>query len=83
MNVRSKFHWGKQINRSQRGAWKGRCSGASLRINEGPAWGPSLWEKITSTVPSTTFTAVATARVRQADKDRKRKAQKEVKERKR
>jgi len=36
-----------------------------------------MWEKITSTYPST---AVATARVCQADKDRKRKAQKEVKE---
>jgi len=81
MNVRSKFDGGKQINRSQRGAWKGRCAGAGLRINEGPAWGPAMWEKITSTAPSTTFTAVATARVLQTDKDRERKAQKEVKER--
>ena len=41
INVRSKFDGGKQINRSQREAWKGRCGAAGLKINEGPAWGPA------------------------------------------
>jgi len=72
MNVRSKFDGGKQINQSQRGVWKGRCAGAGLRINEGPAWGTSI-------PPSTIFAAVATVRVQQADKDREHKAKKEVK----
>jgi len=44
-----------------------------LRINEGPAWGPAMWEKITSTAPSTTFTAVATAKVCQAENVKLRK----------
>ena len=55
-------------------------AGAGLRINEGPSWGPAMWEKITSIPPSTTFVAVTTVRVHQADKDRECKANKEAKE---
>ena len=71
VNVRSKFDGGKQVNR-------GRCAGAGLRINEGSAWGPAMWE-ITSIPPSTTFAAVANVRVHQAE-GKECKANKEVKE---
>ena len=52
MNVCSKFDGGKQINRSQRGSWQGRCAGAGLRLNIGPDWGPTTWESVTKTAPS-------------------------------
>ena len=47
MNVRTKFDGGKQFNRSQRGSWEGRCAGAGLQYNLGPAWGAAMWEKST------------------------------------
>ena len=37
MHVRSKFNGGKQINRSQKGSWQSRCTGAALKMNEGPS----------------------------------------------
>ena len=74
MHVRSKFDGGKQINRSQRGSWQGRCAGAALRINNGPNWGPMCWENITGLPPSSTFKAVAEKMTERVAKDRKRKA---------
>ena len=79
MNVRSKFDSGKQINRSQRGSWQGRCAGAGLRLNTGPDWGPIAWEKVTNTAPSGTFKAVAASKCHSAAQDRKRKAKETVK----
>ena len=79
MNVRSKFDGGKQINRSQRGAWKGRCAGAGLRLNIGPDWGPITWENITNTSPSATFRKVASSKCNTVAKDRKRKSSDTVK----
>ena len=79
MNVRSKFDGGKQINRSQRGSWQGRCAGAGLRLNLGPGWGPVTWEKATKTTPSATFKAVASSKCNRAVKDRKRKSTETVK----
>ena len=55
MNIRSKFDGGKQINRSQRGSWEGRCAGAALRVNEGPEWGPTCWEKVTNSLSNQTY----------------------------
>ena len=40
MHIRSKFDGGKQINRSQGNAWKGRCAGVTLYQTLGPDWGP-------------------------------------------
>ena len=74
MHVRSKFDGGKQINRSQRGSWQGRCAGAALRINNGPNWGPMCWENITGLPPSSTFKAVAEKMTERVAKDWKRKA---------
>ena len=79
MNVRSKFDSGKQVNRSQRGSWQGRCAGAGLRLNLGPDWGPVTWEKATKTTPSATFKAVASSQCNCAAKDRKRKSTEAVK----
>ena len=79
MHIRCKFDGGKQINRSQRGSWEGRCAGASLRVNEGPEWGPICWEKITKSTKNQTYKAVATKRTKKLTKDNKRKAREEVK----
>ena len=79
MNVRSKFDGGKQINRSQRGSWQGRCAGAGLRLNIGPDWAPIAWEKVTKTAPSATFTEVGSSKCTKMAKDRKRKAKETVK----
>ena len=79
MNVRSKFDGGKQINRSQRGSWQGRCAGAGLRLNIGPDWGPITWEKVTNTAPSATFTDVAASKCKSVAQDRKRKSKDTVK----
>ena len=73
MHVRTKFDGGKQINRSQSGSWTGRCAGAVLRMNDGPGWGPTCWEKVTGLPPSETFKAVAEERCKKTS-DRKRKA---------
>ena len=45
MHICTKFDGGKQINRSRQGSWEGRCTGAGLRLNGSPAWGPTCWEK--------------------------------------
>ena len=50
MNIHCKFDGGKQINRSQCSSWKERCAGVALRMNEGPEWGPTCWEKVTNSV---------------------------------
>ena len=47
MIIRAKFDGGKQYNRSQSGAWQGRCAGAGLRQNLGPEWGTASWERVT------------------------------------
>ena len=47
MSIRAKFDGGKQYNRSQSGAWEGRCAGAGLQQNLGPAWGTVAWERAT------------------------------------
>ncbi len=46
MHIRTKFDWGKVINRCQSGAWERRCMGAGLRQNIGREWGPHTWKKI-------------------------------------
>ena len=79
MNIRSKFDGGKQINRSQRGSWEGRCAGAALRVNEGPEWGPTCWEKVTNSLSNQTYKAVSINWTKQFRKDKKRKAREDVK----
>ena len=79
MNIRCKFDGGKQINRAQRGSWEGRCAGAALRVNEGPEWGPTCWEKVTNSVSNQTYKAVSINRTKQLTKDKKRKAREDVK----
>lgn len=80
MHIRSKFDGGKQINRIQSGSWEGRCAGAGLRCNLGPSWGPQAWEKAIGT-PSDVFVAAGESAVQQCEKDRKRKASDQSKER--
>jgi len=64
----------KQINRSQRGSWTGRCAGAGLRNNDGPMWGPIAWEKITSTPANDVFMKYSSTAAKAAEADRCRKA---------
>ena len=79
MNVRCKFDGGKQINRSQRGSWQGRCAGAGLRLNMGPDWGSDAWEKVTKTAPSATLKEVGSSKCVKVAANRKRKAKETVK----
>ena len=76
MNIRSKFDGGKQINRSQRGSWEGRCAGAALRVNEGPEWGPTCWEKVTNSVSNQTYKPVSINRTNNLQKTRNAKLEK-------
>ena len=69
MHVRCKFDGGKQVNRSQGGAWEGRCAGAGLRQNFGPHWGPKAWQTITGEVASSVFKDVSQGRSRKVEKD--------------
>ena len=80
MHIRAKFDGGKQINRSQRGSWNARCAGAALRYNEGPTWGPTCWEKVTSNPPNNVFVEKSLAHQQQTENDRKRKASTEAKQ---
>ena len=80
MHIRSKFDGGKQINRSQRGSWNGRCAGAGLRCNEGPTWGPTSWEKVTSRSPNDVFKTNSLTLLKQTDNDRKRKSTEQAKQ---
>ena len=79
MNVCRKFDGGKQINRSQRGSWQGRCAGVGLQLNMGPDWGSDAWEKVTKTAPSTTLKEVGSYKCVKVAADRKRKAKETVK----
>jgi len=73
IHIRTKFDGGKQINRSQRGSWQGRCAGAALRMNDGPEWGPQQWEKIVGLPASCVYTAISSETLVE---DRKRKLEK-------
>ena len=79
MHIRSKFDGGKQINRSQSGSWEGRCAGAALRVNEGPAWGPACWTKVTNSEASKCFKSVSATKSKKVTADYKRKAKDDVK----
>ena len=74
MHIRAKFDGGKVINRSQSGSWEVRCSGAGLRANEGPEWGPKTWERVTGEAANPVFAATSAEKARQVEVDRKRKA---------
>ena len=74
MHIRTKFDGGKQINRSQRGSWEGRCAGAGLRLNEGPKWGPKCWEKAVSVPANNIFVSHAAIVSKEVEKDRKQKS---------
>ena len=74
MHIRSKFDGGKQINRSQSGAWQGRCAGAGLRQNLGAEWGPEVWQKVTGRAANSVFTVASRTNCKQLENDKKRKA---------
>jgi len=79
MHIRSKFDGGKQINRSQSGSWEGRCAGAALRVNEGPAWGPACWANVTKSEANKCFKSVSAAKSKKVVADYKRKSKEEAK----
>ena len=79
MNICCKFDGGEQINRSQCGSWEGRWADAALRVNEGPEWRPTCWEKVTNSVSNQTYKAVSINRTKQLTKDKKHKAREDVK----
>ena len=81
MSIRAKFDGGKQYNRSQSGAWEGRCAGAGLRQNLSPAWGTVAWERATGTEANPVFMTHAKNYTKEVERDRKRKASDEVKQR--
>lgn len=79
MHICTKFDGGKVINRSQRVSFQHRCTGAGLRLNIGPMWGPVSWKSLTGSNPSETFVAAATENEKKVLKDRKRKSSEEAK----
>ena len=79
MGIRAKFDGGKQYNRSQRGAWEGRCTGAGLRHNLGPEWGAVVWKQVTGNDPNPVLKDSTAKRSRQVATDRNRKAREDVK----
>ena len=81
MSIRAKFDGGKQYNRSQSGAWEGRCAGAGLRQNYGPGWGTVAWEKATGTEANPVFMTYTKNYTREVERNRKHKASEEVKQR--
>ena len=83
MNIRAKFDGGKQYNRSQRGAWEGRCAGAGLRYNDGPEWGTIAWKRATGKEANSVFKTVSKSNAQQVEKSRKRKVREEVKRKRR
>ena len=80
MHIRTKFDGGKQINRSLRDSWEGRCTGAGLHLNEGPVWGPTCWEKAVSVPANTVYKSYTTTLTRVVDQDRKRKSSQQAKQ---
>ena len=83
MHIRSKFDGGKVINRSQSGSWEHRCMGAGLQQNLGKQWGTEIWEKITNSSPNSVFTDAAECSAKNLKRDNKRKAQDNVKAKRR
>ena len=81
MNIRAKFDGGKQYNRSQSGAWEGRCAGAGLRQNLGPEWGMITWKEVTGEEANPIFKTATVSIAKQLDCDRKRKATDEARRR--
>ena len=79
MTIPARFDDGKQYNRSQRGAWEGRCAGAGLRQNLGPQCGTAVWEKVTGNEANAVFKS-HNSYGKGVENDRKRKAT-EVKQR--
>ena len=79
MSIRAKFDGGKLYNRSQSGAWEGRCAGAGLRQNLGAEWGPSSWKKVTGEEANPVFRSAATSYAKQLSCDQKRKSTDEAK----
>ena len=79
MHIRTKSDGGKQINRIQCGSWEGRCTGAGLRLNEGPVWGPTCWEKVVLVPANTVYKSYTTTLTRVVDQDRKRKSSQQAK----
>lgn len=55
MHVRCKFDGGKVVNLCNRGSWNARCYVAAVRLNVGPQWAPTVWQKCTATVSGMYF----------------------------
>ena len=56
-----------------------RCSGASLRANEGPEWGLKTWKRVTGEAANPVFDAASAGKARQVEANWKRKATDEAK----
>ena len=80
MSIRAKFDGGKQYNRSQSGAWEGRCAGAGLRQNLGPGWGTVTWERAIGEA-NPVFKTYAKSYTKEVEKNTKWKASEEAKQR--
>ena len=83
MHIRSKYDGGKVINRSQSGSWEHRCMGAGLQQNIGKQWGPEMWRQMTTSSPNKVFTDMARHSAKEMESNRKRKAEEEVKAKRR
>ena len=57
--------------------------GAGLRQNIGKEWGPRVWKDITNTSPNKIYTSVTSQSAKVLDRQRKRKATDEAKQKRR
>lgn len=83
MHIRTKFDGGKVINRSQSGSWEHRCMGAGLRQNGGRTWGLQAWKGMATSSPNKIYIDAAERSAKKLKKDDIRKAQEEVKSKRR
>ena len=67
-------------NRSQSGSWQHCCMGAGLWHNMGDKWGLQAWKDVTSSLPNKVFSNTAEHSAKIINKNKKRKATPEVKE---
>ena len=73
MSLRTKMDGGKVVNRVQSGSFQHRCTATGLRVQLGPSWGVSTWEKVTGLEPGSILVQTASVTEREHLRDTARK----------
>ena len=80
MSLRTKMDGGKMFNRVQSGSFQHRCVATGLRVQMGPTWGASTWEKVTGLQAGSVLRQSASVAERQHNSDVQRKRSQAYKE---